>query len=1437
MFALGHPRDAKACASTAQPHADSTARPGVESPRPAACVPGSQRRKRRSHAQSITEGVRGCRGTRSRAVAVRVVLHIEKLHVGQEAYQLSGVAQTLDDYYSGNGEAAGLWRGGGAHRLGLNGDVSVADLRAVLAGLAPGSGGLTPNGTPLVARRNRVPGFDLTFKLPKSASVLYAVSDDPRVQAAIIDAGETAVAETLAWLEREAVRAQRGSHNIAWLDAKRAAGEIDVDRLGPRRITTSGVVAASFRHRTSRAGDPLLHWHVLVANLVEGADGRWSAFAHPDLYRASRAAGEIFQAAVRRELTQSLGVEWRAGRHVGEIVGVPDRIVGMFSKRRAEIDAWLTAHGRGHDTVSQQEASLATRRRKPEMEGERLDAGWKTEAAAAGWGPDAVEELVTSLTPTVVDGQTGLWRLEDVGFDEDGTVVPVERAVEPGVWIGEVLRRDLTQSSTTFTRLQVTQAVAARLSTGATTATVDRVVAAVLASDHVLTILDSAARGSHGEVRYTTSEIAAVEARFLSTLAQPAGTAPAPGRIVDTVLAGRALLGADQVAAVEALTSSGRAVSVLVGPAGTGKTYTLDAVREAFEHAGQTVIGAAPSARAAIELHAGAGIASRTLHALAVAYQRGDEYPTAGTVLVVDEAAMAGVRLLESITSRVVAAGGRVVLAGDHHQLPEIDAGGGFAAAAHRPDSVELTVNRRQRAGWEQAALRSLRDGDVASAVAAYHNHHRVIAVDDRTGMVDVAVDRWLDARTTGLSPVLLAGTNELVDRLNETVRARLIANGELPAEVDGFYGGVGFRVGERVVLRRNSTRAHTLDHQQVTVANGHTGTITALGDGRMTVRRDVDDLDITVDGRYLADGGYIDHAYAFTTTRAQGGTWDLSITVGLDGLYREAAYVDLSRGRHGNWLILTTTEAARLTDHEVERHDTGTIPYPDEQPDTLDELLDTVERSRAKSFATSLDPDHPTVEQLARTRPLDQLEARHNVCLDVERRAGEVLGADPDVLTAGVDRAGHTARHVAVGQTVKAWDRANIGTVTAIADVDGHATIVFHSNDGHVAERRMAWWDIEILTPNPPTRALSDPAQAWLDQLHEQADLTIGRYHNVLADAGVAVGEAVLVGRAVDVVIERATSRFLADPPAWLTQLLGERPADPGGHEQWTSTVREIAAHRTRQHLPDHLDGLGARPTNPADLARFDTLNDRIDDLHAWVARRDRPAVTWERHRSFDDLIVRRGQLDRLFADAPDDQRALIHRLQTGGRLDLDDHPTQLADAVATQHARREWILDNWPHLVEYDEIRSILTNRAWGPDTTTLLANLEPHATGPLAHDLQHDQPWITIAAAHLTPQNATTVSADTIDYLHQIADYRHHYHVTGDNPLGPTPISRERAARHDRLVDAIDAIDAIDQLDRPTVVEPAAVGRWDPDRYLSEQLRLEPTQPDPTVGIELD
>ena len=581
----------------------------------------------------------------------------------RRAYQLSGVAQSLDDYYTGAGEAAGSWVGAGAERLGLSGEVAPDDLRAVLAGMVPGSGGLTPNGETIRPHPRRVPGFDLTFKTPKSVSVLYAVSDDPRVQGAIIDAGETAVREALGWLEREALHVRRGTGNEVFLNDLAAR---DPDAAAAARIRTlpgQGVVAATFRHRTSRAGDPLLHWHTLVANLVEGPDGRWSAFLSPDLYRAARAAGEVFQTVLRAELTQRLGVEWRPGRHVGEIAGVPQALCDQFSKRSREIEDWLEATGTPNDPAGRQEAVLATRRNKPEVEHERFDTAWKAEALDAGWGPDAAEALIAAAGDGRVPTVGEVWRLPERVENEAGGSMVVDRMVDPEEWVTH-LCRELTETDSTFTRPQLVQAVAARIGEGATMSTLERVVSRVMASPTVIPV------GDNGD-RWTSAELLAVERRFLQTADHARATrAPVPSRVVDRVIAAAATLGVDQAAAVRSLTGTTDGVAVLVGPAGTGKTYTLDTIRTVYEAAGYRVQGAAPSARAAHELESGAHIVSSTIHRLLGSWSRGFDLPDARTLLVVDEAAMAGIRDLETVVTRTVGAGGRVLLVGDHRHSP-----------------------------------------------------------------------------------------------------------------------------------------------------------------------------------------------------------------------------------------------------------------------------------------------------------------------------------------------------------------------------------------------------------------------------------------------------------------------------------------------------------------------------------------------------------------------------------------------------------------------------------------------------------------------------------------------------------------------------------------------------------------------------------------------
>jgi len=195
------------------------------------------------------------------------MLSIGKLAAGPDAarYYEEAVARGREDYYRGDGEAPGRWLGGGADRLDLTGRVTEGQLERVLAGEHPSTGRLLGRSL----SQGSVAGSDLTLKAPKSASILAGIAPD-HVRDVLHDCHERAVTDALAHLEREACRARRGKD-------------------GRVQVRGEGVLAAAFRHRTPRAGDPLLHTHVVVANRALGPDGRWTALdARPHAPRRGR---------------------------------------------------------------------------------------------------------------------------------------------------------------------------------------------------------------------------------------------------------------------------------------------------------------------------------------------------------------------------------------------------------------------------------------------------------------------------------------------------------------------------------------------------------------------------------------------------------------------------------------------------------------------------------------------------------------------------------------------------------------------------------------------------------------------------------------------------------------------------------------------------------------------------------------------------------------------------------------------------------------------------------------------------------------------------------------------------------------------------------------------------------------------------------------------
>jgi conjugative relaxase-like TrwC/TraI family protein len=1204
-----------------------------------------------------------------------------KLRVGAEAYYLSQVASGLDEYYTGAGEAPGVWVGGGLGSLGLVGEVEPADLRAVLAGLAPGTG-ITPNGTTLRSHPRRVPGFDLTFAVPKSVSVAYALADR-RVQQLIITACEAALAETLGWLEREACFVRRGTNKA---ENRETWGEA----WGTRRMVARGFVGAAYRHRTSRAGDPHLHWHVLVANLAQGIDGRWSALDGRAIYDTARTGGAVFQAAMRRELTAALGVEWGpVHEDAAEIAGIPQTVLREFSQRREQMAEWLADAGESGPAAAAA-AQRATRTRKQVLaDFSAVESDWHDRAVAVGWGPAELEQLLASAAPSTV--RSG-FVIEDESW-RNGVRSVTTRLVGFGEWLDWLLDHQVTAHDGTFTRHDLTRAVASALpastSVEVVEATVQRAMgspAVVPLTDHtpqpLITTTDCRVIDDDRGRTYTSRSLLALEERLVQQLVRgvDTGAGVLDRDHVDAALAA-STLGNDQASAVNALTSAGDRISVLVGRAGTGKTHTLGTIRALYEDAGFTIVGLAPSARAARELEAGAGIASTTIARHLVERRDID----ASTVVVVDEAGMAAVRDLARVVDQVTRAGAKLVVVGDHRQLPEVAAGGGFRAALDVLGDrvVELSINRRQQAEWERGALDQLRHGDVAAAFAAYQSHGRVVLDDDREALRERAIADWNTLRTEGAT-LMLAGTRAEAHQLNLLARHVLAHAGELDLDQAVLIGGRSFAPGEHVILRRNWRGQHLADGTEFAVDNGMRGRLSNIDAAGAHVTLTTGE-ELVLDRAYI-EAGWLDYGYASTVHTAQGVTCDHVLVVGPAGLYREAVYVAMSRARLSAWISGTTAEALDVT----ERHTTG-IPLPGERiSDPEHELIERIHVSGAKQLVSARDAEAGHVGDLAAEVPVATLLDLARRARRAERIAEHEGHTNPAEVRVDAARAAAFRTHAEVGRRVRALDRDNVGHVIGLDDTDGTCDVLFVNDQGRSATRTMGWSEVVIIDQPEPV-ALTTEAVATIQRITDDVERVARAWSNALASHNVEPGDADRFQRAANVACDRAAHLLRADPPEWLTNWLGERPTDGTGAAVWDDSVARIARHRAVHQIGDATPGLGPQPLEPSASASWQelmlrTLRDRIWLTDRWhEPQRNHPTMP------APAMHERQAELQALMSTAPPDHRELIERLTAGdvGSAKVHEH---LVEAVNAQLERRDWIVANWPHVVELEQVTALI-------------------------------------------------------------------------------------------------------------------------------------------------
>jgi hypothetical protein len=413
------------------------------------------------------------------------------------------------------------------------------------------------------------------------------------------------------------------------------------------------------------------------------------------------------------------------------IAGVPAEVMELHSKRAAQIEA--ECQRRGETTYQARNVAARTTRQAKahEAEGE-LVTRWRAELAEAGW---PVERLVASV---------------DAARD-DREVVEALSAKGAGALVSEVLgpEGDLARRKV-FSRRHLVVALAPHLFRQ-DPVVLERLVDRALADPEVVPLV--AVSGAR-ERAHSLASVLARESAMAENMARQLGRTDGPvasPEAVDSAIAGAeqsigACLSDEQRAAVVGICTSGRGAELVVGVAGAGKTTMLRAVAEAFERCGHQVLGTATSGQAARNLGTEAGIAeARTLASLIWRLDHGQIALNEKTLVVCDEVGMTDDVDLVRLSAYVEAAGAKLVLTGDHHQLGPVGPGGALGAlVARHPGAVHyLAENRRQYDPEERQALEALRDGDVSRAVNWYAAHGRVHAVARRDDALQGAVDAW----------------------------------------------------------------------------------------------------------------------------------------------------------------------------------------------------------------------------------------------------------------------------------------------------------------------------------------------------------------------------------------------------------------------------------------------------------------------------------------------------------------------------------------------------------------------------------------------------------------------------------------------------------------------------------------------------------------------
>ena len=681
-----------------------------------------------------------------------------------------------DGYYAKDDpehREASAWAGRGAEELGLKGPVGPDTFRAVLEGRVPDGSDTRLGRRGKDGEIQHRPGRDLTFSAPKSVSIAALIGGDGR----IVEAHDRAVAATLAWVEKNASETRMKDPETG-----------SMARVGGQKI-----VAATFRHDTSRNLDPQLHTHAVLANMLKGADGKWRSMANEKLYGSKMLLGALYRSELAAALARlGYGIEKTHADGRFEIAGVPRAAVEAFSTRRAEIEAAMAERGlgpSGDNPRLAERASLMTRAGKRDVDRAGLRGVWERQAADIGF--DAKAPVAEAVGRSAVPAREAV---REAGSGTGSKMAPDSRTApelpmpSPGAEAVAWATAHLSEREAVFTRADLLAAALAHAPGTVSVEEAEREIAALERDGALHSVNMPGAEDS-----LATDRTVGEERETVALMRQGAGR----GRVAmrgweaqEHLHKGPLTVG--QKDAVKLILSAKDRTVGIQGYAGTGKTTMLNRARTLAEKKGWRMVGLAPSASAVQTLASEAGIESETLQRFlarnaGVAEGRLTKKGAskmraafAKTILVVDEGSLASTVQARDL---LLVAGAiripRVVLVGDSKQLDAVDAGKPFAQlqAAGMPTATMDEIMRQRDPALKEAVEASLK-GDIARAFDKLGSNVAEVKPDNIAGAVAA---RWLrldaDAReNTGV----MAPSHELRQAINGHIRERLAREGRI---------------------------------------------------------------------------------------------------------------------------------------------------------------------------------------------------------------------------------------------------------------------------------------------------------------------------------------------------------------------------------------------------------------------------------------------------------------------------------------------------------------------------------------------------------------------------------------------------------------------------------------------------------------------------------